>query len=158
MNAFQMMLESYMDVAFDAFETWSLRNIFAIKPGMPVVAPHHKGLDLENKGEEEAELLTEVEDLRRRINNVRKSCCGCFGFILLYSTHLRVAHCSNDASNACMPERIGLLVSHCGARRADSDGWTTSSIHPPSPYSPPLQLKSWSSSTPCRRSRISTPR
>lgn len=71
---FQTMLEYHTDVAFDFFETWSLRNIFAIPPELEIVAPHHEGLDLELAKREpgkEMELLGEIEELRRKIENVR---------------------------------------------------------------------------------------
>ena len=71
MNSFQMMLESYTDIAFDVFEVWSLRNIFAINPGLKVVAPHHKGLNLETRAEDETALMSDIEDLRQKIDNVR---------------------------------------------------------------------------------------
>lgn len=70
---FQTMLEYHTDVAFDFFETWSLRNIFAIPPELEIVAPHHEGLDLELGEREpgrELELLGEIEELRRKIENV----------------------------------------------------------------------------------------
>ena len=66
-----MLLESHTDVAFDFFETWSLRNVFYVRPELSVVAPHHRGLDLTVKGEEETELMAEIEELRQKIDNVR---------------------------------------------------------------------------------------
>lgn len=69
--AFQTLLESHTDIAFDFFELWSLRNIFAIPADLPVVAPHQKGLDLETTPELEQELMSEIEELRRKIDNVR---------------------------------------------------------------------------------------
>ena len=70
MVAFATLLESHTDIAFDFVEAWSLRNIFALPPDLPIVAPHHKGLDLRPRPEEEAELMVEVEELRRKIENV----------------------------------------------------------------------------------------
>lgn len=69
--AFQTLLNSHTDIAFDFFETWALRNIFAIPPDLPLVAPHQAGLDLQKTAEEEAELLAEIKDLRRKIHAVR---------------------------------------------------------------------------------------
>lgn len=69
--AFQTLLEQHVDIAFDFFEIWSLRNIFAIPSDLPIVAPHHKGLDLQTTPEQERELMTEIEELRRKIDNVR---------------------------------------------------------------------------------------
>ena len=69
--AFQTLLESHIDIAFDFFELWSLRNIFAIPADLPIVAPHHKGLDLNSEPERELELMTEIDELRRKIDNVR---------------------------------------------------------------------------------------
>jgi len=75
--AFQTLLESHIDIAFDFFELWSLRNIFAIPADLPIVAPHHKGLDLQIEPERELELMTEIEELRRKIDNVRFIHCAC---------------------------------------------------------------------------------
>lgn len=71
--AFTTLLESHTDTAFDFFEVWSKRNIFYFSPDLPIVTPHQKGLDLTTRPEEEAELLTEIEELRRRIENVSRS-------------------------------------------------------------------------------------
>ncbi|KAA1477741.1 hypothetical protein DENSPDRAFT_844938 [Dentipellis sp. KUC8613] len=70
--AFQTLLEFHTDIAFDFFEAWSLRNIFAIPADLPIVVPHHAGLDLEQPPGKEAELLAEIEDLRRQIDNERR--------------------------------------------------------------------------------------
>ncbi|EJD01929.1 uncharacterized protein FOMMEDRAFT_108973, partial [Fomitiporia mediterranea MF3/22] len=70
--AFSTLLESHTDIAFDFFEAWSLRNIFAIPPDLPVVAPHQQGLDLNPRPEEEAELMADIEELRRKIENQRR--------------------------------------------------------------------------------------
>lgn len=69
--AFSTLLEFHTDIAFDFFEAWSLRNIFAVPPGLPLVAPHHAGRNLRIKSEEETELMTEIEELRRKLENVR---------------------------------------------------------------------------------------
>ena len=68
--AFQTLLEHHLDVAFDFFEAWSLRNIFALPPELKIVAPHQRGLDLDVRPEEEMELMADIEDLRRKIENV----------------------------------------------------------------------------------------
>ncbi|KAJ3530618.1 hypothetical protein NM688_g7684 [Phlebia brevispora] len=70
--AFQTLLNSHVDIAFDFFEAWSLRNIFAIPPDLPLVAPHHAGLDLEYTANEETELVNEIKELRRKIQAQRK--------------------------------------------------------------------------------------
>jgi len=70
--AFQTLLESHTDTAFDFFEVWSLRNIFDFPHDLPIVVPHQQGLDLTTRPEEEAELLTEIEELRRQIENQRR--------------------------------------------------------------------------------------
>ncbi|KAI0715072.1 Mis12 protein-domain-containing protein [Earliella scabrosa] len=70
--AFQTLLESHVDVAFDFFEAWSMRNIFAIPADLPVVAPHQAGLDLDQEPEREAELLAEIDELRRKVHAQRK--------------------------------------------------------------------------------------
>ncbi|KAI0341308.1 Mis12-domain-containing protein [Trametopsis cervina] len=70
--AFQTLLNSHVDIAFDFFETWSLRNIFAVPPDLPLVAPHQAGLELDSTVEEETALLAEIKELRRKINAQRK--------------------------------------------------------------------------------------
>ena len=69
--AFQTLLNSHVDIAFDFFELWSLRNIFAIPPDLPIVAPHQAGLNLEHGAEEEKEAVNEIKELRRKIQAVR---------------------------------------------------------------------------------------
>jgi len=70
--SFQTLLEFHTDIAFDFFEAWSLRNIFAVTPDLPLVVPHQAGLDLDHPSpEKEAELLAEIDELRRKIENVR---------------------------------------------------------------------------------------
>jgi len=71
MHSFQTLLEAHTDLAFDFFEAWSHRNIFVINANLPVVAPHHKGLDLETPPETERELQIEVESSRRKLEHVR---------------------------------------------------------------------------------------
>jgi kinetochore protein Mis12/MTW1 len=78
--SFQTLLEFHTDIAFDFFEAWSLRNIFALPPDLPLVAPHHAGLDFDQPPEREAELLKEIDDLRRQIENVSSSSCGLYLF------------------------------------------------------------------------------
>lgn len=73
--AFQTLLESHVDVAFDFFEAWSMRNIFAVPADLPVVAPHQAALDLARAADEperEAELMAEVDELRRKVHAQRK--------------------------------------------------------------------------------------
>lgn len=67
----QTLLESHADVAFDAFEAWSLRNIFTFAPELPVVVPHQEGLNLRYKEGEEVNLMNEIDELRRKIEIVR---------------------------------------------------------------------------------------
>jgi kinetochore protein Mis12/MTW1 len=76
--AFQTLLEYHTDIAFDFFEAWSLRNIFAIPSGvlegrLPVVVPHQEGLDLTCTPEREQGLIDECHELRQKIDNVRDS-------------------------------------------------------------------------------------
>ena len=68
--AFSTLLEFHTDIAFDFFEAWSLRNIFAVPPGLSLVAPHHAGRNLITKPEDETELMADIEDLRRKLENV----------------------------------------------------------------------------------------
>lgn len=69
--SFQTLLEFHTDIAFDFFEAWSLRNIFAVTPpDLPLVVPHQACLDLDHQvPEKEAELLAEIDELRRKIEN-----------------------------------------------------------------------------------------
>ncbi|TFK44110.1 Mis12 protein-domain-containing protein [Crucibulum laeve] len=80
--AFQTLLEYHTDIAFDFFEAWSLRNIFYVPPGLPVVLPHQKGFNLtgrvmDEQGVEksiedrEKELMDEVEELRAKLQDQR---------------------------------------------------------------------------------------
>ena len=69
--AFQTLLNTHVDIAFDFFESWSLRNIFAIRPDLLIVAPHQAGLNLEHTAGEETALVNEIKDLRRKIQAVR---------------------------------------------------------------------------------------
>ena len=74
--AFQTLLEYHTDIAFDFFEAWSLRNIFAVPPDLDVVLPLQEGLDLsvdrEQAEQREKELVDEIEELRGKIENVRR--------------------------------------------------------------------------------------
>ncbi|KAJ7492179.1 Mis12-domain-containing protein [Mycena latifolia] len=70
--AFQTLLEFHTDVAFDFFEAWSLRNIFAIPADLPIVLPHHEGLDLTQTPEREQELMDEVANLRNQLEHQRR--------------------------------------------------------------------------------------
>lgn len=72
MLALQTLLENYADLAFDVFEAWSLRNLFVVDAQLPIVAPHHRGLDLSVPVERERELQIEVETLRRKLENMQR--------------------------------------------------------------------------------------
>lgn len=93
--AFQTLLESHVDIAFDLFEVWSLRNIFAVPADLPIVAPHQADLDLTHTPEEESELLSEIDELRRKISAVcqhircitRRVSLNMFHFIYHSSVH-----------------------------------------------------------------------
>lgn len=69
--SFQTLLEQHVDIAFDFFEVWSLRNIFAFPADLPIVVPHQKDLDLTTPPEKEEQLFLEIEELRRKVENVR---------------------------------------------------------------------------------------
>ncbi|KAJ6601375.1 Mis12 protein-domain-containing protein [Mycena vulgaris] len=58
--AFQTLLEFHTDVAFDFFEAWSLRNIFAVPADLPITP------------EREQELMDEVADLRNQLESQRR--------------------------------------------------------------------------------------
>ena len=98
LNAFQTLLESHVDIAFDFFEAWSLRNIFAIPADLPIVAPHQKGLNLDEPEEREMELVQEIKDLRRQIQAVR-------GASLLETPCIYSAIVATKASTAVHPRR-----------------------------------------------------
>lgn len=68
--AFQTLLENHVDIAFDFFDVWCRRNVFAFNPELPIVVPHQKGLNLSVEPEQETELFTDIEQLRRAIDNV----------------------------------------------------------------------------------------
>ncbi|KAJ7902976.1 Mis12 protein-domain-containing protein [Mycena leptocephala] len=70
--AFQTLLEFHTDVAFDIFEAWSLRNIFAVPADLPLVLPHHEDLDFTHAPLREQELMDQVEGLRNSLENQRK--------------------------------------------------------------------------------------
>lgn len=70
--AFQTLLQSHLDKAFDAFEMWSLKNVFALPDPtqVPLVLPHQKGLNLAVTEQEENTLNNEIDELRRKIDAV----------------------------------------------------------------------------------------
>ncbi|GJJ14128.1 hypothetical protein Clacol_008385 [Clathrus columnatus] len=70
--AFQTLLESHVDLAFDYFEVWTLRNIFFIPPELQVTVPHQRGLDLNQDPSREAELFKEIGELREQLRNKRR--------------------------------------------------------------------------------------
>ncbi|KAJ7654736.1 Mis12 protein-domain-containing protein [Mycena rosella] len=69
--AFQTLLEFHTDLAFDFFEAWSLRNIFAVPADLPVVLPHHENLDLTHTPEREQALQEEVAELQSQLEKQR---------------------------------------------------------------------------------------
>ena len=81
--AFSTLLESHSDIAFDFFEAWSLRNIFAFPKDLPIVVPHQRGLELNARPEEETELMADIEELRRKIENVYSSVPFCLSILQL---------------------------------------------------------------------------
>ncbi|KAG6841611.1 hypothetical protein C0991_009036 [Blastosporella zonata] len=70
--AFQTLLEHHTDLAFDIFEAWSLRNIFALPSDLPIVVPHQQNFDLIQTPEREQELTDELEELRKQLDNQRR--------------------------------------------------------------------------------------
>jgi kinetochore protein Mis12/MTW1 len=67
----QTLLESHTDLAFDALEAWSLRNIFTLDPELPIVLPHHRHLNLHEPDGADTALMHRIEELRRQLANVR---------------------------------------------------------------------------------------
>jgi len=73
--AFQTLLESYADTAFDFFEVWALRNVFSFPPSetaLPIILPHHSGLALQEPEQDEEELRLQLDQLRMRVREARK--------------------------------------------------------------------------------------
>ncbi|KAL0952564.1 hypothetical protein HGRIS_006820 [Hohenbuehelia grisea] len=70
--SFQTLLEYHTDIAFDFFEAWSLRNIFAVPPDLPYVLPHQEGHDLTQTPERENELINEIDELRKQLDDQRR--------------------------------------------------------------------------------------
>lgn len=92
--SFQTLLESHVDVAFDFFEAWSMRNIFAVPADLPIVAPHQAGLDLEHPPEKEQELLAEIDELRRKVHAV----CQAVSLSLIQNLTQRALATQTEAS------------------------------------------------------------
>jgi len=70
--AFQTLLENHVDIAFDFFDVWCRRNVFTFNPDLPIVVPHQSGLELSIQPEQETEIFTDIEELRRSIDNQRR--------------------------------------------------------------------------------------
>ncbi|KAJ7070582.1 Mis12-domain-containing protein [Mycena amicta] len=70
--AFQTLLEFHTDVAFDFFEAWSLRNIFAVPADLPLVMPHNQDLDLSHTPQELQQLMDEVNQMKLEVYRERK--------------------------------------------------------------------------------------
>jgi kinetochore protein Mis12/MTW1 len=90
LHAFQTLLESHADLAFDFFEIWALRNVFTIPEGLPIIVPHQDGLDLQTPVETEKELQIEVEELRHKVENV----CG-VEIVRTFSNHVRLGQATS---------------------------------------------------------------
>ncbi|KAF8325843.1 Mis12 protein-domain-containing protein [Cantharellus anzutake] len=69
--ALQTLLDSHTDLAFDLFEAWAWRNIFEIPP-IPMVTPHHQGLDLTIPGDEETRLQRELSQKKQKLDATRR--------------------------------------------------------------------------------------
>lgn len=93
LGAVETLLEHHTDIAFDVFEAWSLRNIFAIPNDLPYVLPHQDGLDLTQTPESEQELIDEIEELRAKLEDVR---------IIFSSNPMINGSSSNGESNDCV--------------------------------------------------------
>jgi kinetochore protein Mis12/MTW1 len=84
----QTLLESHTDLAFDAFEAWSLRNIFTFAPELPIVVPHQRGLSLYEARRDELALMDEIGELRRELETVREFSLTIFYFLFLMSCEM----------------------------------------------------------------------
>ncbi len=65
----QTFLDSHTDLAFDLFESWAWRNVFQVPP-IPMVTPHHQGLDLTIPEDEETRLRRELEKQKLKLDAV----------------------------------------------------------------------------------------
>ncbi|KAF9515109.1 hypothetical protein BS47DRAFT_1342258 [Hydnum rufescens UP504] len=70
--ALQTLLDSHSDRAFDLFEAWAWRNVFEIPPDIPIVMPHHEGLDLTITDEEERALYLELDLARKKLEATKR--------------------------------------------------------------------------------------
>ncbi|XP_006457093.1 hypothetical protein AGABI2DRAFT_52470, partial [Agaricus bisporus var. bisporus H97] len=70
--AFQTLLEYHTDLGFDYFEAWSLRNAFNVSADLPIVLPHHEGLDLTAPPERERELMDDIDALLKKMDAQRR--------------------------------------------------------------------------------------
>ncbi|KAG6815867.1 hypothetical protein H0H87_010657 [Tephrocybe sp. NHM501043] len=114
--AFQTLLEHHTDLAFDFFEAWSLRNIFVVPLDLPIVVPHQQNLDLTHPPEREQELMDELEDLRKQLDNLLdKAESGGAGGKSVVDTLMERVHEIGRA------EQLRTAVEAMGGVRADLD-------------------------------------
>ena len=67
---FHTLLCGHRDMSIDMLETWSMRNVFFVPPGLSIVMPHQKGLDLSTPHGKDVQMQVELDVLRRKIENV----------------------------------------------------------------------------------------
>lgn len=67
---FESLIFNTSDVAVDSFEGWCLRNVFHIPSDVPYVLPSQAGADFTATQDREEELLAEMDDLRKKIQQV----------------------------------------------------------------------------------------
>lgn len=146
--AFQTLLYNHVDIAFDFFEAWSMRNIFAVRPDLPIVAPHHRRLVLDHhQPDEEANLLAEIEELRRKIHAQRK-------LQRLYSLAVRASAAQRSHSQSRLQKLSALRPPHTSSftnlPASFTDMYTAVSDLPPHDHpqlSPPdLAKRPWETS------------
>ncbi|KAI0259079.1 Mis12 protein-domain-containing protein [Gloeopeniophorella convolvens] len=112
--AFQTLLEFHADIAFDFFEAWSLRNIFVVPDGLPLVAPHHAGLSLDQPANKEAELLAEIDELRRQVDNQRRLRSLLKKASRTAARHRRQAQKRLDHLSFIQPDQLRILLDAAG--------------------------------------------
>ncbi|KAG8731995.1 hypothetical protein FRC11_001167 [Ceratobasidium sp. 423] len=69
---FQTLLCGHRDMSIDMLEAWSMRNVFCIPPGLNIVMPHQKGLDMNTPQGKDVQMQVELDVMRRKIENARR--------------------------------------------------------------------------------------
>ncbi|CAE6432040.1 unnamed protein product [Rhizoctonia solani] len=70
---FQTLLCGHRDMSIDMLEAWSMRNVFCVPPGLNIVMPHQKGLDMNTPQGKDVQMQVEMDVLRRKIENLKQA-------------------------------------------------------------------------------------